>query len=94
MPFGQQVALPTLGLIEVFLLMAVVFVLTRRRAIPDLAARAPPRAQAVRETILLLSYAGVGQVGGWLVGPALGYRSVQLPSRRHARRLHHPAQRR
>ena len=50
MPFAQQMALPTLGLIEVFLLMAVVFVVTGRRVIPDLAARAPPRVQAVRET--------------------------------------------
>jgi hypothetical protein len=74
MPFVQQVALPSFGLIEVFALMAVVYVLTGRRAIPDLAARAPERAQAARETILLLGYAGLGQLGGWLVGPALGYR--------------------
>jgi hypothetical protein len=78
MPFGQQVALPTLGLIEVFLLMVVVFVVTGRRVIPDLAARAPPRAQAVRETVLLLCYAGVGQVGGWIVGPTLGYRAFSF----------------
>ena len=74
MPFVQQVALPSFGLIEVFALMAVVYVLTGRRVIPDLAVRAPERAQAARETILLLGYAGLGQLGGWLVGPALGYR--------------------
>ena len=74
MPFVQQVALPSLGLIEVFALMAVVYVLTGRRVIPDLAARAPGRAQSARETTLLLGYAGLGQLGGWLVGPALGYR--------------------
>jgi hypothetical protein len=73
LPFLQQVALPSVGLIEVFLLMAVVAILTRRRAIPDLAARAPARAQAKQETICLISYAAVGQIGGWLVGPALGY---------------------
>ena len=73
LPFLQQVALPSAGLIEVFLLMAVVAILTRRRAIPDLAARAPARAQAKLETICLISYAAVGQVGGWLIGPALGY---------------------
>jgi hypothetical protein len=78
MPFAQQMALPTLGLIEVFLLMAVVFVVTGRRLIPDLAARAPPRVQAVRETVLLLCYAGVGQVGGWIIGPALGYRAFSF----------------
>jgi hypothetical protein len=74
MPFVQQVALPSFGLIEVFALMAVVYVLTGRRVIPDLAARAPERAQAARETTLLLGYAGLGQLGGWLIGPALGYR--------------------
>jgi hypothetical protein len=78
MSFGQQVALPTLGLVEVFLLMAVVFALTRWRVIPDLAARAPPRTHALRETIGLLCYAGLGQVGGWIVGPALGYRSFSF----------------
>jgi hypothetical protein len=52
----------------------VVYVLTGRRVIPDLAARAPERAQAARETVLLIGYAGLGQLGGWLVGPALGYR--------------------
>jgi hypothetical protein len=78
MSFGQQVALPTLGLIEVFLLMAVVFALTRRRLIPDIAQRAPPRTQALRETVVLLGYAGLGQVGGWIVGPMLGYRSFSF----------------
>jgi hypothetical protein len=78
MPFAQQMALPTLGLIEVFLLMAVVFVVTGRRVIPDPAARAPPRVQAVRETVLLLCYAGAGQAGGWIVGPPLGYRAFSF----------------
>jgi len=72
--FVQQVALPSLGLVEVFALMAVVYVLTGRRVIPDLAARAPGRAQSARETTLLLGYGGLGQLGGWLIGPALGYR--------------------
>src|SRR5260370_25574337 len=57
MPFAQQVALPSLGLIEVFVLMAVVHLLTGRRVVPDLAARAPERPQAVRETALVLGYA-------------------------------------
>jgi hypothetical protein len=73
MSFNQQVALPSLGLIEIFVLMAVVYVLTSRRKIPDLAARAPARSRAARETALLIGYAGMGQVGGWIVGPALGY---------------------
>jgi hypothetical protein len=75
MSFAQQVALPSLGLIEVFALMTVVYFLTSRRVIPDIAARAPPRARAARETACLLVYACAGQFGGWFVGPALGYRS-------------------
>jgi hypothetical protein len=78
MSFGQQAALPTLGLIEVFLLMAIVVALTRRRVIPDLAERAPPRTQALRETVGLLCYAALGQVGGWIAGPMLGYRSFSF----------------
>src|SRR5580704_12784678 len=64
MPFAQQVALPSMGLIEVFVLMTVVYFLTGRRVIPDVAARAPERSQAAWETAVLLGYAGLGQVGG------------------------------
>ncbi len=74
LPFAQQVAFPTLGLLEVFLLMAMVWWLTRRRAPPNIAERAPARAIAARETALLLTYAMVGQAGGWILGPALGFR--------------------
>jgi hypothetical protein len=74
LPFSMQVAMPTMGMIEVFVLMTVTFLLTSARTIPDLAARAPDRRVALRETIGLLAYAFLGQLGGWLVGPALGYR--------------------
>ena len=74
LPFAFQMAAPTVGLIEIFGLMAVVVLLTRARAIPDMAAHAPERRIALRETALVLAYAAVGQVGGWIVGPALGYR--------------------
>jgi hypothetical protein len=74
LPFAAQVAAPTLGLIEIFGLMAVVHLMTRRRAVADMAARAPERRIAARETALLLIYAMIGQAGGWVAGPALGYR--------------------
>jgi hypothetical protein len=74
LPFIFQMAAPTIGLIEIFGLMAVVLLLTRARAIPDMAARAPERRIALRETGVVLAYAALGQVGGWIVGPALGYR--------------------
>lgn len=74
LPFAQQVAFPTFGLIEVFALMALVWWLTRRRSVPDMAARAPQRAQAARETAMVWGYAALAQAGGWVLGPALGYR--------------------
>jgi hypothetical protein len=78
MSFAQQVALPSMGLVEVSFLMIVVYALTSRRVIPDVAARAPERSLAARETAALLGYAALGQVGGWLLGPALGYRSFSF----------------
>jgi hypothetical protein len=74
LPFVIQLAMPTIGMVEIVILMGLVFLLTRSRAIPDMAARAPDRGKAVRETIGVLSYAALGQVGGWILGPALGYR--------------------
>jgi hypothetical protein len=74
LPFAVQMAAPSIGLIEIFVLMLLIFLLTRRRVIPDMRARAPERRIALRETILVLGYAALGQVGGWVLGPALGYR--------------------
>ena len=74
LPFAAQMTFPTAGLLEIFILMAVVYALTSRRAIPDIAARAPSRARAAFETAAVLSYAMAGQVGGWFLGPALGLR--------------------
>jgi hypothetical protein len=74
LPFAVQMAAPTVGLAEIFVLMVLAFLLTRKRVIPDMAARAPDRRVAWRETVLVLAYAAVGQVGGWMLGPALGYR--------------------
>jgi hypothetical protein len=54
-------------MIEVFFLMAVVYWLTRKRVIADIAARAPLRAVAGRETFALIAYSVAGQVGGWIV---------------------------
>ena len=78
LPYASQVAEPTVVLIEIFVLMALAFLLTRNRVIPDMAARAPDRRVAWRETILVLAYAGLGQVGGWIVAPALGYRAFSF----------------
>jgi hypothetical protein len=74
MPFWERMAAPSVGMIEILALMGVVYVLTRSRAVPDMAARAPAKNVAAREVAALLIYAMLGQAGGWLLGPALGYR--------------------
>ena len=78
LPFAVQIAAPSVTMIEIFMLMALTFFLTRKRIIPDLAARAPERRTALRETILLLGYAALGQAGGWVLGPALGFRAFSF----------------
>lgn len=72
-PFAVQMAFPTVGLIQIFAMMGLVWWLTRRRAPVDMAARAPDRRQTAIETGGLLTYAMLGQVGGWILGPAMGY---------------------
>jgi len=72
--FAAQLAVPSLGLIEIFVLMAIIFAMTGKRVIPDIAARAPASHRALIETLMVLGYAALGQVGGWILGPALGYR--------------------
>jgi hypothetical protein len=72
--FASQVATPTVVLIEIMVLMAVVYGLTYRRIVPDLAARTPDRDLAWRETLMVLGYAALAQAGGWVLGWALGYR--------------------
>lgn len=74
LPFAVQLAQPVIGMIEIFALMVLAFLLTRKRFIPDIAARAPERRVALRETVLVLAYAAVGQIGAWIVGPVLGSR--------------------
>ena len=74
MPFALQLAMPSLGLIEQLALMVFVWWLTRRRRPFDMAARSPARALAWRETASVLGYAMLGQIGGWILGPALGFR--------------------
>jgi hypothetical protein len=78
LPFAMQLAAPSLTMLEIFVLMALTFWVTRRRVVPDMAARAPGHAMAKRETWGLLAYAALGQVGGWILGPALGFRSFSF----------------
>ena len=73
LPFAAQMAGPSVGMIEIFALIVVAFLFTRARGIPDLGARAPAIQVARRETTFILAYAALGQAGGWILGPALGF---------------------
>lgn len=77
-PFAQRMLAPSIGMIEVFVLMLIACWLTRRRRVPDIAARAPDHATARRETVMLLGYAMLAQAGGWVLGPAFGYRAFSF----------------
>lgn len=55
-----------LVLVELLLLTALVYWLTRKRALPNLADRAPERSVAARETLLMLLY-GAGGLGLGLI---------------------------
>jgi hypothetical protein len=72
-PFSSQLIFANLALLEVLVLIAVVYALTRKRTVPDVAARAPDRPTALRETLLLLAY-GIGcLLVGFVLGRALGW---------------------
>jgi hypothetical protein len=77
-PYLTQLLSPNVAIVEVLALMAVAFALTRRRVIPDIAARAPARAVAARETLALVGYGIAGLLGGYLVGTALGYHPISF----------------
>ena len=72
-PVGQQLIFANAGLLEVFGLIWVVYALTRRRTIPDVAARAPERDTARREVQLLVVYGILAQAGGYLLGTLFGW---------------------
>ncbi|MDQ3856351.1 MAG: hypothetical protein M3281_08180 [Chloroflexota bacterium] len=67
-----------LALLQVLLLMGVAAALTRRRTVPDLAARAPERSVAQRETLLLLGYGIIGLGVGFLLARSFGWHPFGL----------------
>ena len=64
------------ALLEVFILMAVVYVMTRRRPVVALAERAPPASVARREILLLLGYGVAALLGGFALGRAFGWHPI------------------
>jgi hypothetical protein len=75
---GGRLVEYALRFVEVFALMGVVYWLTRRRAVPDQASRAPARPAALRETLWLTAYGVAGLIGGYALGRGLGYHPISL----------------
>lgn len=67
-----------LALAEVFLLTALTWWLTRRRALPDLADRAPERSIAARETLCLVLYGAAGLALGFVLARLAGWHPFGL----------------
>jgi hypothetical protein len=77
-PFVSQLVSPTLAMVEVLILIAVVFALTRRRVVPDVGARAPQHHIALRETAGMVLYGVAGLVGGLILGQILDYHPISF----------------
>jgi hypothetical protein len=75
---GSQFLAPQLAMIEVLVLIAVAFGLTRRRVIPDVGRRAPDRPLAARETAWLVGYGVAGLIGGLVLGRVLGFHPISF----------------
>jgi hypothetical protein len=59
-------------------LIGLIYLVTARRSVPDMAARAPAVAVARAETLGLVGYAVVAQLGGALLGHAVGHYAISL----------------
>src|SRR5215207_9959248 len=74
---GQVInAWATLGI--ALILIGVTFLITRGRDVPDMAARAPGRSAALAETAGLVGYGVLVQLGGLLLGRAVGEHAISL----------------
>src|SRR5215203_5591683 len=60
------------------ILIGVTYLLTKSRAVPDMAARAPERSAALAETAGLVGYGVLVQFGGLLLGRAVGEHAISL----------------
>jgi hypothetical protein len=77
-PMGKTLIDVHVAMVEILVLSCVVWFLTRRRTPPDLAARAPERTVALRETVLLLAYGAAGLGLGYMVAPLFGWHPFGL----------------
>lgn len=66
--FRLQVYVAIFGWLYALIFMGVTYALTRRRAIPDMAARAPNAVMALRETLVLWVYGAMVMASGQVIG--------------------------
>jgi hypothetical protein len=59
-------------------MIGLVYLVTARRAVPDMAARVPSRAVARAEALGLVGYGIVAQIGGALLGHVVGHYAISL----------------
>jgi hypothetical protein len=76
--FAQQMIYQVFQPLVFFFFLAVIYWLTRRRALPDMAGRAPARAVAARETLLMWSYAALVLGAGQIIGMKVFGRGIGL----------------
>ncbi len=76
-PLGRVVD-ANLALLEVLLLTALTYWLSRKRTMPDLAGRAPRRSAAARETLFLLLYGTAGLGLGFVLARLAGWHPFGL----------------
>jgi len=89
LPFGERPSLEGVSLAGqvingwatlaiALILIGVTFLVTRGRAVPDMAARAPEKTVALVETAALVGYGVLVQFGGLLLGRAIGDHAISL----------------
>ena len=76
--FPQQMAYQVFQPLVFFFFLVVIYWMTRRRALPDMAGRAPARAVAARETLLMWLYAGVVLGAGQIIGSKIFGQGIGL----------------
>ena len=70
--------LPLIGLGWVLFELVVIYLVTRRRVVPDMAARVPSRTTAWREMLALTGYGAAVLVAGVFVGHAIGHHAIGM----------------
>src|SRR6202047_4299067 len=76
-PYQARVMFEVFGPLVALIFVGVTYLMTRRRSV-DIAARAPERAMAMRESVGLLIYGAAVLMGGRLVGRLAGTHGIGL----------------